>query len=103
MQLRALKTFSNGGSKLIYVGETFTANEKDGNELIRLSLAESTESTTTMAATASPTPEPQGTHPTEEELKQKNLTELRKIAKDMGVSGYSTMNKADLITAILNG
>ena len=36
----------------------------------------------------------------QEELNTKTLTELKAIAKDKGIKGYSTMKKADLVTAL---
>ena len=35
-----------------------------------------------------------------EDLESKTLTELKAIAKDKGVKGYSTMKKADLVAAL---
>jgi hypothetical protein len=108
MELVAIKTFSRGGAKLTRIGETFSANEKQAEEYIRLNLAEPTNAKdqeetaniNTVGETAPP-PEPTRTDYTEDELNAKNLTELRKIAKDNGVTGYTAMNKADLIAAIL--
>ena len=108
MELKAIKTFSRGGHALTRIGTIFTANEKQAEEYIRLKLAEPTNAKdqeetahiNTVGETAPP-PEPIRTDYTEEELNAKNLTELRKIAKDNGVTGYTSMNKADLIAAIL--
>ena len=36
----------------------------------------------------------------QEDLNTKTLTELKAIAKDKGIKGYSTMKKADLVTAL---
>ncbi len=36
----------------------------------------------------------------QEDLNAKTLTELKAIAKDKGIKGYSTMKKADLVTAL---
>lgn len=108
MELKALKTFSRGGASLTRLGTVFTANEKQAEEYIRLKLAEPTNAKdqektanlNTVGETAPP-PEPIKTDYNEDELNAKNLTELRKIAKDNGVTGYTSMNKADLVAAIL--
>lgn len=108
MELKAIKTFSRGGAQLTRIGTVFEANEKHAEEYIRLKLAEpvnaedqeKTAQINTVGETA-PEPEPSRTDYTEEELNAKNLTELRKIAKDNGVTGYTSMNKADLVAAIL--
>lgn len=107
MDLRAIKTFSRGGAKLTRIGDVFDANEKHAEEYIRLNLAEpvnaadaaKTESLNRVGE-AAPPPEPIKYDYSEDELKGKNLTELRKIAKDIGVVGYTAMNKAEVITAI---
>jgi hypothetical protein len=109
MELKAIKTFSRGGGTLTRIGDVFETNEKHAEEYIRLNLAEpvnakdqeETAHINTVGETAPP-PEPTRTDYTEEELNAKNLTELRKIAKDNGVTGYTAMNKADLIAAILS-
>ena len=108
MELKALKTFSRGGQALTRIGTVFTANEKQAEEYIRLNLAEPTNAKdqaetaniNTVGETAPP-PEPIRTDYIMDELQAKNLTELRKIAKDNGVTGYTSMNKADLSEAIL--
>jgi hypothetical protein len=108
MELKAIKTFSSGGASLTRIGTVFTANQKQAEEYIRLKLAEPTNTKdqeetahiNTVGETAPP-PEPIRTDYNEDELNTKNLTELRKIAKDIGVTGYTSMNKADLVAAIL--
>jgi hypothetical protein len=108
MELKALKTFSRGGAELTRLGTVFTANEKHAEEYIRLKLAEPT-TAEGQAATANintvgetaPAPEAPKTDYTEEELNAKNLTDLRKLAKDIGVTGYTAMNKAEVVAAIL--
>ena len=35
------------------------------------------------------------------ELESKNVTELREMARDMGISGYSSLKKQDLIIALM--
>ena len=108
MELKALKTFSRGGQALTRLGTTFTANEKQAEEYIRLNLAEpvkaedqaATANINTVGEQAAP-PEAPKTDYTEEELNAKNLTDLRKLAKDIGVTGYTAMNKAEVVAAIL--
>lgn len=108
MELKALKTFSRGGQTLTRLGTIFTANEKQAEEYIRLNLAEpvkaedqaATANINTVGETA-PAPEAPKTDYTEEELNAKNLTDLRKLAKDIGVTGYTAMNKAEVVAAIL--
>jgi ribosomal protein S18 len=108
MELKAIKTFSSGGASLTRIGTIFKANEKQAEEYIRLKLAEPTnakdqEKTANLniVGETAPQPEPAQTDYINEELQSKTITELRKIAKDNGVTGYTSMNKADLITAIL--
>ena len=103
MELRALKTFSSGGAKTVTQGQTFTTNQTRAEELIRLKLAESVNGEMANTATVETTIQPDEvkTDFTEEELKEKNLTELRKIAKTIGVTGYSGFTKNELISAIL--
>ncbi|WP_257674338.1 Rho termination factor N-terminal domain-containing protein [Clostridium felsineum] len=38
---------------------------------------------------------------TEEELNSMTVDQLKTIAKNKGITGYSSLNKADLISAIL--
>ena len=108
MELKALKTFSRGGASLTRIGTVFTANEKQAEEYIRLKLAEPTNATDqektanlNIVGETAQQPEPTQTDYINEELQSKTITELRKIAKDIGVTGYTSMNKADLIAAIL--
>ena len=111
MKLTALQTFSPRGAKLIAQHETFTASEADAEIYIRNGLAsiynESEAPTNIEELGIDETPtEAEGT-PTEnqfyleEDLQEKNVTELRKIAKNKGVSGYTRMAKSELIFAIL--
>lgn len=103
MELRALKTFSSGGAKTTVQGQTFTVDQKKAEELIRLNLAESVNGELKNIATVETViqPDEAKTDYTEAELKEKNLTELRKIAKTIGVTGYSGFTKSELISAIL--
>lgn len=100
MKLKALKTFSPRGANLIRQGDTFTANEADAELYIRNGIA-----TTYEESQAPQEMEPEPTDEnriyTEEELQEKNVTDLRKIAKNKGVSGYTRMSKSELIFAIL--
>lgn len=114
MKLVAIKTFSAGGSKLTMQGETFSAPENRAKEYIRLGLAEEdrgeTQAPREMDAEFATeiTPNLRADNPedmplsdyTEEELLRMNMTELKKIAKNIGVTGYSTMSKGELVFAI---
>jgi hypothetical protein len=102
MELRALKTFSSGGVKTISQGDTFSADKVRAEELIRLKLAESVNGEMKEAATVDTQikPDEVKTDFTEEELLTKNLTELRKIAKTIGVNGVTGFTKSELIFAI---
>ena len=103
MELKALKTFSTGGSKLIKQGDTFTASDKDAHEYMRLELATEIGGEIPKEVQAQIDPialDPVKTDYTEEELQEKNLTDLRKIAKTIGVTGYSSMTKSEVIFAI---
>jgi Rho termination factor, N-terminal domain len=108
MELVAIKTFSRGGAELTRLGTVFTANDKHAEEYIRLKLAEPVKAEDQKAAAqlntvgeTAPAAEAPKTDYTEEELNAKNLTDLRKIAKDNGVTGYTAMNKAEVVAAIL--
>lgn len=102
MEMRALKTFSSGGVKTVSQGETFTAPKERAEEYIRLELAEPIGGETTETPTVSTEIQPDEvkTDYSEEELLAKNLTELRKIAKTIGVTGYSGLTKSELIFEI---
>jgi len=102
MELRALKTFSSGGAKTVVQGQTFNVDKIKAEELIRLKLAESLnkEAENIRTVDAVIQPDEVKTDFTEEELKEKNLTELRKIAKTIGVTGVSGFTKSELIFAI---
>jgi hypothetical protein len=99
MKLQALKTFSSGGGKLVKQGEIFDATEKHGEEYIRLKLAEEITSQAPRTINKDPQ-EIENKHYNEEELLELNVSGLKKIAKDIGVVGYSTMSKSELIFAI---
>ena len=103
MELKALKTFSTGGSKLVQQGETFTTSEKNALEYMRLELATEIGGDIPKEIQAQTEPiaqDPVKTSYTDEELGEKNLTDLRKIAKTIGVTGYSSMTKSEVIFAI---
>lgn len=93
MKLQALKTFSRGGGKLVKQGETFEATETNGKEYMRLNLAKEN-------ASNNETQTIEEKNYTENELQEFNVTELKKIAKNIEVVGYSTMSKSELIFAI---
>lgn len=108
MKLTALQSFSQRGARVIRQGETFTASEADAEIYIRNGMAslyqesEAPSEINELRADGAPT---EATNPqqiyTEEELQEKNVTDLRKIAKNKGVSGYTRMSKSELIFAIL--
>lgn len=106
MKLIALKSFSARGAEIIPQDATFTASEEDAEIYIRNGLAsayQETEAPTNLEETLVEGEEAEVT-PTiyrEEDLNEKTITELRKIAKDKGVSGYSRMSKSELIFAIV--
>ena len=103
MELVALKTFSRGGVNTVKQGDTFTANDAHAQEYIRLGLAKPTDATEAakVEAASEPAREVVISDYTEEELNQKTITDLKKIAKNIGVTGYSSMSKAELVFAIL--
>jgi hypothetical protein len=104
MKMKALKTFLPNGGKIVKQGEEFSTTDQKANEYERLGLAERTGTT----KTSNKTPQTQETQAmethetfTEKELKEKNVSELKQVAKDKGVTGYSSMTKSELIFAIL--
>jgi len=103
MELVALKTFSRGGVQTVKQGDTFTANDAHAAEYIRLGLAKPTDAkeAAKVEAAAAPAEEIAKSDYTEEELNQKTITDLKKIAKNIGVTGYSSSTKAELVFAIL--
>ena len=104
MKLRALKTFSAGGAQLTFQGEVFEASKAHAEEYLRLELAEVVEEGTAETV-AEPTTELEqavgASDYTEAELLEKNVTELKRIAKNIGVTGYTSMSKAEVVFAIL--
>ena len=110
MKLTALQSFSARGAKIIRQNEQFTANEADAEIYIRNGMAtpyneSEAPQTMSVANDEAPTPDPTATVEsevlTEENMQEKNVTDLRKIAKNKGVSGYTRMTKSELIFAIL--
>ena len=103
MELVALKTFSRGGVNTVKQGDTFTANEAHANEYIRLGLAKPTDEkeAAKVEAASAPATDVAKSDYTEAELNEKTITELKKIAKNIGVTGYSSSTKAELVFAIL--
>jgi hypothetical protein len=130
VKLRALKTFSAGGAKLTMQGDTFDAPQDRAHEYLVLKLAEEVNAQPTQAPTTAPTEFAEennfsairranqdtefadelgntgeatlgaNTDYTEEELANMNVKALRDLAKNIGVTGYSTMTKSELIFAI---
>jgi hypothetical protein len=104
MKMIALQSFSVRGAHIISQGETFTTNEADAEIYIRNGLASALSET---EAPSELTTDEEGITQefkaiyTEAELQEKTITDLRKIAKHKGVSGYSRMSKSELIFAIL--
>jgi hypothetical protein len=94
MELKALKSFSPRGAKLIRQGETFTASKTDAEIYTRngLAIIEGSETTDEILTNE---------NYTEEQLLEKNVSELKKIAKNKAVSGYTKLSKSELIFAIL--
>src|SRR3954471_3599817 len=101
MKMKALKTFSLGGSQLTFQGEIFDTAEGRSAEYQRLGIAEPVEEgTATNEPTNSPPLDTAQTDYTEEELQAMNMTKLKEVARNIGVTGYSTMSKSELIFAI---
>lgn len=108
MELQALKTFSQGGGKLVYQGETFTTTEARAKEYLRLGLASKdlTSEPDQLLETyreegpTDPSPVAKSDY-TAEELQEKKVSELKEIAKNIGVSGFSNLTKSQLIFEIL--
>ena len=103
MELVALKTFSRGGVNTVKQGDTFTANEAHAQEYIRLGLAKPTDEkeAAKVEAASAPATDVAKSDYTEAELNEKTIAELKKIAKNIGVTGYSSSTKAELVFAIL--
>lgn len=104
MKLRALKTFSAGGAHLVFEGNEFEASKAHAEEYVRLGLAEALSDTGEPTNTFQEPPiteDTARTDYTEAELLEKNMTDLKKIAKNIGVTGYSQYTKSEIIFAIL--
>jgi Rho termination factor, N-terminal domain len=108
MKLIALKTFSAGGASLTEQGTVFEASQAHAHEYISLGLAEEyheTEAPKTIEGERSqvtdPTIETAQTDYTEGELQEMTVLQLRGVAKNIGVTGYSNLSKSELIFAIL--
>lgn len=103
MKLKALQSFSQRGAKIIRQGDTFTASEADAEIYIRNGMASLADAETTQSMSLTNAEETTNINVIylEEDLQEKNVTDLRKIAKNKGVSGYTRMSKSELIFAIL--
>jgi len=102
MKLEALQTFSSGGSALVRQGETFDTSESRADEYIRLGLAKKVgDQDPVKPIVDSPPLDIPRTDYTESELMDMTLTKLKAIAKEQGITGYSTMSKSELAFAIL--
>jgi len=101
MKLQAIQSFSPRGAHIIKQGETFTTNEKDAEILILNGMAKSLDdSTPTDEGNAIPVDYSTAIFD-EASLQENTITELKKIAKNKSVKGYSTLSKSELIFAIL--
>jgi hypothetical protein len=100
MKMVALKTFSLGGAQLTFQGDTFECADNRVDEYIRLELAKPLEGEVKNEPTNSPPMDIARTDYNEEELKAMTLKELKEIANNIGVTGYKSMTKAEIIFAI---
>jgi hypothetical protein len=101
MKMIALKTFSLGGANLTFQDEEFDVAESRVEEYVRLGLAKPVgEGAAVTPPTNSPPRDIARTDYNEEELKAMTMKELKEIAKNIGVQGYSTLTKMELIFAI---
>lgn len=94
MKLQAIQSFSPRGAHIIKQGETFTTNEIDADILIRNGMAKLLDDSTQLEETSTVIYD-------EATLQEKTITELKKIAKNKSVKGYSNLSKSELIFAIL--
>lgn len=94
MKLQAIQSFSPRGAHIIKQGETFTTNEIDADILIRNGMAKLLDDSTQVEETSTVIYD-------EATLQEKTITELKKIAKNKSVKGYSNLSKSELIFAIL--
>lgn len=108
-KLKATKTFYNNG-RFTVAGDEFTVDEYQANAYISRELAErangqevSQEPEHAPTEPAMETKAPPPIEAVSEPSVYENMTvaELRKVARDKGVTGYSTMNKQDLIMVIV--
>lgn len=99
MHVRVKKLMGNYGHvvngfivPMTYSSGAFEVSEEKGHELIARGIVEAVGAENAPAVTA-PIPEPEKE---EEEPEEMSLSELRKIARKMGIKGYSRLSKEEL-------
>lgn len=102
MRLRAKSRFHIRGSEFMEIGQEFTANKSDAEEIISLGLAEKVEEKADYSeemAEEMNLEEPGAAPQTRYE--EMTVSQLRDVARAHGIEGPSRKNKAELIDAII--